>query len=176
MNIWQLRVLAVVYSIALIPIFFLAILAGWLLIHQTLGGAEVKRFIQDHQAVVAKRLKDPKVHSFSLSQVPGCPATLLIQFDVDDKATYEMLENDLDRHWGLRTPARWRTKLRCQEKLGKNYGFAGQGIGQIAKGMAMFAGNCLASLGLSVGFMVIALYCLRTRPIGVAKSKSNDEW
>lgn len=46
------------------------------------------------QSIVNRRLENPKVHSFLLSHLAAQPGTLLIQFDVDDKATYEMLESD----------------------------------------------------------------------------------
>jgi transcriptional regulator with XRE-family HTH domain len=76
-----------VISIILIPVIFLSITSAWNFIDAFLGSREVSRYIKDHQSVVTQRLNDPKVHSFTLEHDPSQWAALLIEFDVDDKAT-----------------------------------------------------------------------------------------
>jgi len=122
---------AVIVSFLLVPAFFFANLLASAALDYILGSLEVARFIREHRPIVAQRVSDPKVHSFSLGHAPGHAATLLIRFDVEDKATYLMLEDDLSDHWELRFPARWNTHLRGNEDLGNNFGFAAQGISEV---------------------------------------------
>ena len=124
-------------GIALIsfPCSFFAILLVWSWLESRVGGLEVSQFIREHHTLVAQRLSDPRVHSLSLTHAPEHWGTLLIQFDVDDRATYERLENDLDQSWNLRFTPRWKTDLRSQERLGNNLGFAAAGIGELEQGI-----------------------------------------
>jgi len=156
---------AVVVSLLLVPTYFFAILIGWAAIDDILGSLEVSRFIREHQAIVAKRLSNSKVHSFSLGHSPSHSATLLIQFDVDDKPTYLMLEDDLSDHWGLRFPAEWNTHLRSKEDLGNNLGFAAQGIGEVGKAFWRIQVAVIASVTLAWAYLVLAQRRLRALPI-----------
>jgi hypothetical protein len=81
------RATAAVVSAFGIPVIFLAILFVWAKIDESLGWREVSEYIRDHQSIIEQRLKNPKVHSFSLARLPSHPGTLLIRFDVYDKAT-----------------------------------------------------------------------------------------
>ena len=113
-------ILAAVSGLAT-PVIFVGILLVWRetdqQIRELLGSREVSRYIRDHVSKVAQRLENPKVHSFSLTHNPSDPGALLIQFDVDDKATYELLESDLDDIWDLRNPPRWEITVRSKERL-----------------------------------------------------------
>jgi len=140
-----------------IPCVFLTTLAVWAAVDNALGAREVSRFLREHRALVARRLTDPRVHSFSLSHDPGHPATLVIRFDVDTKAAYEMLENDLGGIWGLRFPARWETRLRNDEDLGNNFGFAAQGISAVAKFCEEVLTAAAASLLFASAYLAFAL-------------------
>jgi hypothetical protein len=148
------RVLSPLFvSLLLPPVLFVAILYGWDLADRCLGYIEVSSFVRNHQAIVAKRLTDPKVHFFSLAHDPHSFGVLSIQFDVDDKATYELLESDLDEFWQLRFPPTWKTNLRSKEDLGKNYGFASLGLREVSEGIqrlqiAAVASICLQLIGL----------------------------
>jgi hypothetical protein len=156
---------AVTVSLLIVPSAFLAILIVWRVVDVQLGTREVSRFIREHQGIVAQRLKDPKVHSFSLSHAPRNPSTLLIEFDVDDKATYLMLEDDLEKCWGLTFPASWKTRLRSDEDLGNNWGFAAQGIGEVVKAWMMLEVSAVASVILAIAYLCFALRRLKSYPI-----------
>jgi hypothetical protein len=140
-------------SVLLTPVVFFGIMFAWEQVDAFLGARELSHFIHDHQSLVTKRLTDPKVHSFSLTHDPAQRGSVLIQFDVDDRATYEMLESDLDDIWGLRYPPAWKTVLRSQEKLSKNYGYAAFGFRELFEGVyrMMIAGIVsLAQAGVFV--------------------------
>jgi hypothetical protein len=151
--------LAAVVSVSLVPIVFLGIIIIWAKIDGFLGSREVSRYIRDHQSIVSQRLSDPKVHSFTLTHNPSEWGALLIKFDVDDKATYEMLESDLDDIWDLRFPPWWEFTIRNKEDLGNNWGYAAWGLAELGEGLqrAMIAGLvALAQAGL---FILIAVRC-----------------
>jgi hypothetical protein len=170
---WRARA-AVVSAIA-IPVVFVGIVFAWAKVDESLGLREVSQYIRDHQSVVTERLKNQKVHSFSLTHLPSQPATLLIQFDVDDKATYEMLESDLDDIWGMRFPPMWETKLRSSERLSNNYGYAGLGFGELGKGMTRFLIAGIASLVPVTFFTVLALcHARRSRPSYPSKAVTTE--
>jgi hypothetical protein len=154
---------AVGVSLVLIPVAFFAILFGWGALDHVLGTIEVSRFIREHEAIVARRLTDAKVYSFSLSHAPEHSATLLVRFDVDDKATFLRLEDDLKDHWGLRYPAEWETRLRSEEDLGENYGFAVQGMREVAIFVRRIMISAVASIVLAGTYLAFALG--RGRPV-----------
>ncbi len=164
MTLTSRRRLTVFFAIASIPCIFLACFRGWIMYEHFLASFEVLRFIRDHEALVHERLTDPKVHSFSLTRDPAEAGVLVIAFDVEDKATYEMLENDLDEHWGLRIPARWNTRLRSREELGNNYGFAALGIGMVMQALIVMSIAAGVSVVLPMIYLFFALRKLRPPP------------
>jgi len=166
MNFDVQRALAIALSIGSMPCLFLGILVGWGWLDRVRGSKEVSRFIREHREVVSRRLADPKVHSFSLKHAPDNPAVLVIGFDVDDRATYLMLEEDMDKAWGLRFPAQWDTSLRSKEDLGNNYGFAAQGIGIAVKMMHRMLITAVVSIVLPLAYLVPALRRMRTSESG----------
>ena len=131
-----------------VPCLFAAILFVWNAIDTYLGSREVSRFIRDHEKLVAGRLTNPKVHSFRLLHDPTDAGTLMIEFDVDDKATYELLEKDLLAASSLRFPAVWQTKLRSGEDLGMDLGAAAEGIGRAVSGAGRLFIALVASLAI----------------------------
>lgn len=155
------RALAAVVSVFLVPFGFIAIFNVWSAIDNLLGAREVSRFIREHRTLVAERLLDPRVHSFSLGHAPRDSATLLIQFDVDDKAAYLMLEADLDDHWRLRSPAVWNIRVRSREDLGNNFGFAAQGMAEIGVFIWRVLMTLLASITLAGTYLFASLRRLR---------------
>ena len=116
-------------AVAVVPVCFVAILWGWGTIDWLLGRAEVARFIRNHERLIEERLRDPKVHRFSLEPHPDHSGTLLIKFDVDDKQTYEMLEADLDGVWHMTFPPCWETHIRSDEELANDLGCMAMGMG-----------------------------------------------
>jgi transcriptional regulator with XRE-family HTH domain len=146
-------------SVILIPVIFLSITSTWEFIDAFLGSREVSRYIKDHQSVVARRLNDPKVHSFTLEHDPSQWAALLIEFDVDDKATYEMLESDLDDIGNLRFPPQWKTTIRSKEDLGNNYGYAMLGIREVAELIQRIVIAGLVAIAQAGLFILIAVRC-----------------
>lgn len=141
-----------------LPLTFFGVISGWAVVDRFVAHREVTAFIDRHQQIVDKRLADPKVHAFSLSHDPDQTGTLRIHFDVDDKSTYEMLESDLDALWKLHYPPKWDTKMRSNEELSNNYGYAAWGISLLWEGMVRLAIAAIASIVAS-GFVL----CLVTR-------------
>lgn len=159
------RTTAAVVSALGMPFVFVGILFVWFKIDESLGWREVSQYIRDHQSIVAQCLKNPSVHSLSLSHLPSQTETLLIQFDVDDQATYEMLESDLDDTWHMRFPPQWKTNLRSREKLSRNYSHAGLAFRELGEGMKRMLIAGIASLAPVTFFTLLALcHALQTRP------------
>ncbi len=120
-----------ILSLLAIPVVFLGVLFTWGQIDEWIGSREVSQYIRDHQSIVSQRLKDPKVHTFSIATRPiATRDPLNFQFDVVDKATYEMLESDLDHILGMRFPPKWQTTIRTQETLSDNLGYAAWGMAE----------------------------------------------
>jgi hypothetical protein len=158
------RTTAAVLSVVAVPFLFFGILFIWTEIDELLGSREVSRYIRDHQSIVTRRLNNPKVHSFSLTDDPSEPGGLLIQFDVDDKATYEMLESDLNDIWGMRFPPQWKTTLRSKEELSNNYGYAGLGFRELFEGIERMMIAGIVSLAQMAFFIFLAVrraFCSR---------------
>lgn len=120
---------------ASLPATFCFVLWGWGTVDLIRARAEVNTFIAEHEHLVQTLMKHPKVHDFSLRQSPDHSGTLLIQFDVDDKETYELIESELDGIWHLIFPPNWDTNVRSNEDLGNNYGYAAWGLGMAFEGM-----------------------------------------
>jgi hypothetical protein len=147
-----------ILSLLAIPVVFLGVLFTWGRIDEWIGSREVSQYIRDHQSIVSQRLKDPKVHTFSLTHDRSQPGTLLIQFDVDDKATYEMLESDLDHIWGMRFPPKWETTIRTQETLSDNLGYAAWGMAEALEALTRIALAGIVSLAPVTFFTILGLY------------------
>jgi hypothetical protein len=137
---------------ATIPILFVGIIWTWRQLDVIAGNREVAQFIEDHRELVQRQLRDPRVHSFSLSADPNESATLLIRLDVDDKATHDIIEADLDRIWEFHFPPNWETTIRSNEKLGNNYGYAAAGIGLLVEAGILFTIAAIASLAAPACF------------------------
>jgi hypothetical protein len=91
-------------------------------------------------------------------------STLLIQFDVDDKATYEMLEKNLDEIWDMRFPPQWKTAIRSKEELSNNLGYATGGMGEAMKALGRIGNAAIVSLVAVTFFTLLALFhAYRTR-------------
>jgi hypothetical protein len=91
---------------------------------------------------------------------PSQPGTLLIQFDVDDKATYEMLESDLDHTLGMRFLPKWETTIRTRETLSDNLGYAawGMAVAEAWNALPRFALAAVVSLAPVTFFTLLGLY------------------
>ena len=140
-------------AVCSMPACFFAVIWGWATIDLLRGRREVSTFIRQHQQIVDDRRADPAVHEFSLKHEPMHSGTLLIQFDVADKDTYELLESDLDSIYEMTFPPRWETNIRSNEELGNNFGYAAWGIGIAMEGM-MRIGIAVISSILSFGVVV----------------------
>ncbi len=159
-----LRALAVTVSILSIPVLFFGCFYAHIVCDEYLGSIEVSNFIQDHGSLVSERLKDPKVHAFWLSHAPNDESTLLISVDVADRATYEMLENELVEFWKLRFPPIWNIHIRSREEPGKNYGYACAGIGELCEGIEWMTRSMILALVIPGVSLFIALSRIRERP------------
>ncbi len=148
---------AAVVSALGIPVVFDGILYVWSIIDESLGRREVSLHIRDHQSIITQRLKNPKVHFLSLTHLPSQPEPLLIQFDVDDQATYEMLESDLNDTWVMRFPPQWETNLRSKERISKSYGYAAWDIAKLGEGITRMMIAGIVSLAPVTCFAFLAL-------------------
>ena len=151
------RTTAAVASALAVPVVFVGILRICGKIDESLGSREVSQYIRDHQSIVTQRLENPKVHSFSLAHKPSEPGTLLIQFDVDDKATHQLLESDLDDIWDMRFPPQWKTTVRSNEDLSNSLGYAGLGFHELGEGLWCMIIAGIASLAPVALFTFLAL-------------------
>ena len=97
----------------------------------------VREFIIEHEQLIQKRLQNPKVHSFSLAPAPDDDAVLLIQFDVDDKETFDLLDDDLRESLSLDNLPHWQTILRSDERLGMDLGAISKAMGMVAEAPAI---------------------------------------
>ena len=142
-------------------------------IDQSVGYREVKEFLENHKQIKDDWLSNPNIHSISFSHDPEMPSRLQIQFDVEDKHTFLMIEDVLFQETlGMTFPPLWKTELRSKERLGMSLGFAGQGIGEAGKGIGRFF-DCLFFAILSfLSAFVIAIWVAFRRP--KAKARLND--
>jgi hypothetical protein len=139
-----------------VPALFFGIFYAWAAINTLLGTREVSRFIRDHQQFVARRSRDPKVHSFRLARDPQHSGTLLIRLDVEDKATFDTIEAGLNDISQLRFPPAWEPTVRSGEEVGDGMGYAAWGFRELGEGFQMMIAAAVSSLALSVLFLVVA--------------------
>ena len=64
-------------------------------------------------------------------------AVLLIQFDVDDKETFDLLDDDLRESLSLDNLPHWQTILRSDERLGMELGAISKAMGMVAEAPAI---------------------------------------
>jgi uncharacterized membrane protein len=169
-RIWR-NVAAHAFVIAVLPLTFVLVLFIWHEIDRYHGRHEVAEFIVRHSEVVQHRLTDPHVHSFSLKHDPDDPSTLLIEFDVEDKATYHMLEDDLGDWVKLKFIPVWNTTLRSNEDLGNDFGAMGAGIGAVMEGLI----QCGVAAIVSFCTFLVALTFLRIIHAPEEKNREGEQ-
>jgi hypothetical protein len=140
-----------------IAIFF-GIIFGWRFIDETLGKREVARFIADHEAVVAEKLRDPRVHAFALNPCPSEPWRLLVETDTDDKAAFEMLQESPDGIDKLRFVPLWQWKIRSGEEP-RNLGHPDRDVQEIQRTMSR--GALAVLIALLGPFLVYLIWLVR---------------
>jgi hypothetical protein len=117
------------------PVLFLAMLFAWRQTEAWFSTRLVANFIAKHEAIVAARREDPKVHVFTLAPRPDNAGVLIITVDVDDVATLQVLEEDLalqDSGFMIE----WKRHLRSGEELSPlHLAFQGFGIYSLALGI-----------------------------------------
>jgi hypothetical protein len=160
------RAWACLLALLAVPVTFFGIGCCWHLYDLHLGKREVSRFILENQGLVAKWMANAKVHSFQLGPEPDKPWSLRISYDVDDKATFLALEEDLfKRTVMMRFPPRWETNLRSKEELGFSPGFAAWGLAELGKAFDRLFYLAVASLLLPGLALFIALRRLRKNAV-----------
>jgi hypothetical protein len=150
-------ILAIASALA-VPLVFVGVLYVWAEIDKSVASREVSQYIRDHQSILSKRLTNPKVHSFSVTHHPSAPGTLVIQFDVDDKATFELLESDLNDSLDMQFPPHWETNIRSKEKLSDNLSYAAWGMGEAAKALERLGIAAIVSVAPLARFALLALW------------------
>lgn len=157
------KLLCLTAVLSTLPLTFFGILLGWRCVDVAVGHRQVTAFIQHHHTLVEEWRANPQIHSVSLSHDLKQPGGLLIQFDVADKQTFLLLEDNLfSSTAGMRIPPRWDTKLRSKEDLGNDWGFAAQGIGEVGKAALRLAIASMISL-LVLAVTVWGVYRPRKR-------------
>jgi len=147
------RLQALFRALLIFPFALIGILLTWMLIDFTLGSIEVAHFIQVQRPFVARRLADPQVHTYSLRHAPGHWETLQIEIDVENRATFERLETDLEPIYHFRFPPRWNIIVRSREELDNDFGAAAAGIGEVFE----FFHGVLISAGLAAATSAVYL-------------------
>lgn len=169
MRAFAKRVLRLAAVLATIPATFIGVLFGWHRVDAAVGFREVTAFIEQHNKIVDDWRRNPKVYSLSLSHDPNQAGTLRIQFDVEDKRTYEMIEDVLFKETsGMRFPPSWDTNLRSNEDLGNNWGFAAVGMGEALKAQARFSIAAFVSIFVCGVSSFFAFLPTRSRIVGTA--------
>jgi len=147
------RLQALFRALLIFPFALIGILLTWMLIDFALGSIEVAHFIQGQRPFIARRLADPQVHTLSLRHAPGHWETLQIEVDVEDRATFERLEADLEPTHQFRFPPRWIIIVRSKEELDNDFGAAAAGIGEVFE----FFHRVLISAGLAAAASAVYL-------------------
>jgi hypothetical protein len=135
----------------------------------------VRDFISKHQKIVEKRLQNPKVHSFSLTPVPDDEATLLIQFDVDDKETFFLLDDDLRDCVELHNLPQWQTVVRSKERLGMDLGSIAQATGMVFEAPVIVLRVLAISFALWLVWVVPVAFICRKRAIAARIGEQSVE-
>lgn len=132
------RIGVVIQSSIAVPIVFIMILFSWFGIQRFLGSRKESRLIRDQRSIVERWLRDPRVHSFQIGPTLGDFGRLLIRLDVDDKATFEMIERELDGALQPRLLPKWDITIRNGEKfvIDNGYGYHAEGIAMALEGPA----------------------------------------
>ena len=135
----------------------------------------VRDFISKHQKIIEKRLQNPRVHSFSLTPVPGDEATLLIQFDVDDKETFFLLDDDLRDCVELHNLPQWQTVVRSKERLGMDLGSIAQATGMVFEAPVIILRVLAISFALWLAWVVPVAFICRKRAIAARNGEQSVE-
>ncbi|WP_425397629.1 hypothetical protein [Aeoliella sp.] len=149
-------VLLLMLCIAAWPIAFLSVLLIWRAVDRFEGQREVLEFVEAHQAIVAERLKDPRVYSFRIAPDPEDDSRLLIEWEVADRDTYLMLDKDVGDWVQLSQPPTMRCNLRSNEGLPNDFGAMAYGIGQL--GETMFRVKMAVAIATLVVLISLAGY------------------
>lgn len=134
----------------------------------------VRDFIAKHQKIVEKRLQNPKVHSFSLTPVPDDAATLLIQFDVDDKETFFLLDDDLRDCLELDNLPQWQTVVRSKERLGMDPGAIAKATGMVFEAPVVILRLFAISFALWLAWVMPVAFICRKRAIAAREGEQRS--
>jgi hypothetical protein len=146
--LWFLMCCAAFMAVSALTGYF--ILLSWRHIEKLRSSNEVDRYILDHREWISTRRLDPSVHELTLSNRDG---VLNIVVDVEDKRTFDKIEDELADIYSLRFPPKWATMVRSQEELGNNWGYAAWGVGELAIAVSRL---CLAFGGSVVFWGIVA--------------------
>lgn len=136
------------------PLTFFGVILGWREVDRFQGRRDVATFIREHEQVVAQRLADPRVHTFTISADPEAPEQLLIEVDVEDLKTFRLVENDVSDWVTLTIPPRYQWNIRSGEDPGNDLGMMAAGIGLAVDGLVRLF---LAFIAASVAFLLMTI-------------------
>lgn len=147
-------VLKLMLCIGVWPVTFVAVVLFWRHVDRVQGQQEVQEFIQSHQAIVAERRKNPRVYAFDVAADQEDDSRLLVEWDVADKETYLMLDDDVSGWINLSQTPTWRCKMRSDEELPNDFGAMAFGIGEL--GEALFRLKVAVAVATLVTLVVLA--------------------
>jgi len=151
--------------LAAIPFTWAVIFFAWDAATYVVSYLRVSTFIEEHNLWVAEVGARPGVHSVSMGRDKQMPNRLLIQFDVEDKATFLAVESGIERLSRHRPPPRWDTNVRSGEDLGFNAGAAVIAGGEaLAEIMDRLIQAFVAAL-ISILVFCLALRHFRRHPV-----------
>lgn len=136
------------------PLTFFGVFAVWREVDRFQGRREVRSFIREHEQIVAQRLADPRVHTFTISADPEAPEQLLIQVDVDDLKTFRLIENDVSDWVSLTNAPNYQSNIRSNEDPGNDLGAMAFGMGEAVESLKRFF---VAFVAASAAFLLMTI-------------------
>ncbi|MEZ6039895.1 MAG: hypothetical protein R3C20_05275 [Planctomycetaceae bacterium] len=110
--------------IATIPLTWAVVFFVWDAATYVASNLRVSEFIGEHTVWLAEIQARPGVHSVSMMRDNEMPDRVLIQFDVEDKATFLAVESEIHKLKRLSPGFRWDANVRSGEDIGFNAGAA----------------------------------------------------
>lgn len=107
-----------------IPLTWVAVFFVWNAATYAASYLRVSVFIGEHTVWLAEIQARRGVHSVSMMRDNEMPNRVLIQFDVEDKATFLAVESEIFKLKRLSPSPRWHANVRSGEDLGFNAGGA----------------------------------------------------
>lgn len=149
----------VLAAILAAPALFIAILFCSASIEKYQESRRESQLIRNQEPILERWRRDSRVHSARLGRDPKWANRLLVQLDVDDKATCEAIVHELVGT-GIekaRLLPNWQFTIRNGEKYEIDYGWgiAAEGIGNVLEGMQMMMISAGISIVIAIMYIIV---------------------